>query len=302
MKQHLMSVLLSLMLASGLIVGCGQSQKHSTNVVEDKASWTEKQVIDYLYDYLIEKTEQEPNLCGEANIIIMTWKFRDAILGANNEALEEDTPDRLGNLIEPESSIESIWSRVFNGALRRLAHYDGDGWWSILIAGEWRLSERTEEVVAWNEEALELLEDITHCTYRSSMYGYHIDYPAVWTLTQIGNEGKVLIVAPESQVDILVDKHRRLEAGQSLGECASGFATFLSMVYQNFELTSLIKLENGDYQMNYEWVLGGNKICSRTHFMLHNGWVYMISGSAPKSTYESYLAEFDYAYNSFGFD
>jgi hypothetical protein len=134
------------------------------------------------------------------------------------------------------------------------------------------------------------------------MYGYHIDYPAVWTLTQVGDEGQVLIVAPEPQVDRLVDKPRKLEPGQSLGDCASGFAAFLSMIYQDFELISLVQLESGDYQMDLEWIVGGTEIHTRTYFILHEGSVYIISGSAPKSTYESYLDEFDYAYNSFRFD
>ena len=73
-------------------------------------------------------------------------------------------------------------------------------------------------------------------------------------------------------------------------------------LYQDFELISLVQLESGDYQMDFEWIVGGTEIHTRTYFVLYKGLVYMISGSAPKSTYDSYLHEFDYAYNSFGFN
>lgn len=164
---------------------------------------------------------------------------------------------------------------------------------------EWRVNERTREVVAWNEGATKLLEEIKHKRYRNNIHKYHIDYPAGWTLQQIGDEGKVLIMAPEPQIDIAIDEPRKLEPGQSLDECASGFTAFLSTVYQDFELVSLVKLAGGDYRMEYEWMLRGNEIYSRTYFVLHNEWFFMIIGSAPKSIYESYLNEFDYTYNSF---
>lgn len=303
MKRYLIPILVAvLVLVSGVTVGCIKSQEPGTTATEDKPSWTEKQVIDYLHEYLVNKAEQLSEHAAKAQKVVIGWAFRNAVFEANREALDEDKLDKLGELVYVQFGESSLEISTWTGALRRLAEYEGSGWWAIFIAGEWRVNEGTKEVVAWTGEAAKLLEEISHATYHSNMYGYHIDYPAGWTLTQIGDEGKILIVGPESQVDITIDKPRKLQPGQSLSEGASGFATFFSTVYKYFELINLVKLENGDYQMDYKWIVGETNIQSRTYFVLHKGWFYMISGSAPKSTYDSYLGEFDYAYNSFGFN
>ncbi|MBE0415504.1 MAG: hypothetical protein IBX36_03075 [Dehalococcoidia bacterium] len=293
MKRYFILILvLILVLTSGLTISCRQSK--------DKPSWTEKQTIDYLYGYLVNKAGQLQDADTRAKKIIIGWGFRNAVFEANREALGED--DKLGELVYMQFGELPLEIPTWVSALKRLAKYNGDGLWSVCIGNwKWQVNERTGEVAAQNEEAVKLLEDITHRTYRNSIYNYHIDYPVGWTVTQIGDEGKILIICPEPQIDILIDKPRKLQPGQSLGECASGFASFLSTVDQDFELISLVKLENGDYRMDFEWIVGGTKIHSRTYFVLHNAWVYMISGSAPRSVYESYLVEFDYAYDSFGF-
>lgn len=297
MKRYLIPILIVLVLASGLWVSCGE-----------KGALSEKQVIQMTYDYLITKAKQLQGAQAQAEKIIIGWGFRNAVFEANREALDEDDLDKLGELVYMQFSeplpgeIEPLRTATWTGALKKLAKYQGDGLWSVSIGDwQWQVNERTGEVEACSEEAKKLLLDIAHETYRNSIYNYHIDYPAGWTVTQIGDEGKILIICPEPQIDILIDKPRKLQPGESLGECASGFASFLSTVDQDFELISLVKLENGDYRMDFEWIVGGTKIHSRTYFVLHNAWVYMISGSAPRSVYESYLVEFDYAYNSFGF-
>jgi len=45
---------------------------------EDKASWTEKQVIDYLYEYLIDKARQLQG-AAQAKDIIIGAAFRKAM-------------------------------------------------------------------------------------------------------------------------------------------------------------------------------------------------------------------------------
>lgn len=296
MKRYLIPILIILVLSLGLVMGCG------TSPAEDKLL-DEEQVIQMTYDYLTAKAGQLQGAQGEK--IIIGWAFRNAVFAANKEALDENNLDKLGDLVDMQFSklLPSLRTPAWTGALEKLARYQGDGLWSVSIEDwEWELNERTGEVTAQNEEATKLLEEISHCIYHSNMYGYRIDYPAGWTVTEVGDEGQILIVAHEPQVDIAVDKPRRLEPGESLGDYASGFAAFLSMIYQDFELISLVQLEGGDYQMDFEWILGGTEIHTRTNFILQEGSVYMITGSAPKSTYESYLDEFDYAYNSFRFD
>jgi len=288
-----------LVLTSGLVVGCSQSQEPNATITEDKPSWTEKQAVDYLYEYLVNKAEQLSEDAAEAQKLIIGWGFQGAVLEAFRETIQD--LNSSSNL-EQVSADYGLDMPIYVDSFKRLASYIGDGWWAVIIGErEWQVNEKTEEIKARNEEAKRLLLDIAHQAYRNSIYNYHIDYLAGWTVTQVGDEGKVLITCPEPQIDILIDKPRKLQLGQSLGECASGFASFFSTLDQDFELISLVKLENGDYRMDFEWIVGETKIRSRTYFVLHNGWFYMISGSAPKLLYQSYLAEFDYAYNSFGF-
>jgi len=292
-----------LILISELMLGCNQSQESTTALEGDEASWTEKQVIDYLYEYLVSKAEQQPEASARANKIIIEWRFRNAVFKANREILDEETLDKLGKSVNMQFGESSLEISTWTGALKKLAKYDVDGFWSLAVDDcGWAVNERTGEVIAQNEEAAQLLREISHQTYRHSIYGYQIEYPAVWTVRQLNEEGKVLIICPEPQVDIAIDKPRKLELGQSLDECASGFATFFSVVYEDFELIDLIRLPNGDYRMEYEWIVGNTRIYSRTYFVLHNSWFFMITGSAPQSNYESYMDEFDYAYDSFGFD
>lgn len=310
-SRYLVPILVAavVVLTSVALEGCSQSQEPSATLAEDSARWTEKQVIEHLYGYLMDKAGQLQSARAEGEKVIIDWGFTNAIMKARREALEEDDLSDLGQWVEMEfneplgtlqkPSRPPIWT----GALKRLATYNGNGSWSVSTNDwEWLVDERTGEVIAENEEAAELLEEITHETYHHGIYNYHIDYPASWTVTQIGDEAKVLIICPEPQVDIAIDRPRKLQTGQSLGECASGFAAFLSTLDQDFELVSLVKLADGNYQMEFEWIVGGTTIHSRTYFVLHNSWVYIIAGSAPKSTHKSYLGEFDYAYNSFGFD
>ena len=39
-------------------MACSQSREPSTTITEDKVSWTEKQAVGYLYEYLVNKAEQ----------------------------------------------------------------------------------------------------------------------------------------------------------------------------------------------------------------------------------------------------
>jgi len=307
--RYLIPVLVAVIaLTSVSLVGCSQSQEPDTTLLQDKPSWTEKQVIEYLYVYLMDKAGKVQGVSAEAEKLSIAWEFRNAVIASFTETVKEDDVRKWGDPVEIELTqpggtlpgLERI--PTYTSGLRKLAEYSGNSWWGVSIAGQWRVNERTRDVVALNDEATKHLEKISHNTYQNYVYKYHIDYPADWTLKQIGDDGKVLIVAPEPQVDIAIDEPRKLPTGQSLGQYVSGFAAFFPTVYQDFMLVSLAKLENGDYQMEYEWVLGGTRIYSRTYFVLHNNWFYIIGCSAPKSTYESYRNEFDYAYNSFGFD
>ncbi len=300
MKKYLIPILLAgLVVASSLTIGCSQSQEPSTTT-EDKASWTEKQVIDYLYEYLVNKTEQLQEARAQAEKIIIGWGFQHAVLEAFKEVLDEG---ELGELVYMQFGDSSLEIPTWVGALKKLAKYNGDGLWSVSISDwEWQVNERTGEVKAQNNEAAKLLGEITHETYRSTIYGYYLEYPVGWTVTQVDGGSSVLIVSPEPQLDMLINQPYKLQTGQSLGEVASGFASFLSTTTADFQLIDLVQLWNGDYRMDYEWMVGGTRIYSRAYFVLHNSGVYIvIIGSAPKSMHQSYLTEFDYAYNSFRF-
>ncbi len=78
-------------------------------------------------------------------------------------------------------------------AIEKIAKYDGNRWWSVSIGDyEWYVDERTRKVLAQNEEAASLLEELTLKTYYNSSYGYYFDYPPLWTINA-EDENNVLI-------------------------------------------------------------------------------------------------------------
>ena len=190
MKRYLIPILIIMVLASGLTVGCS------------KGSWTEKQVIDYLYEYLIGKAEQLQGAV-QAKDIIIRWAFRKAIIEATSDMTDEDNIVNWGELIteNAESTQKiSIWAYAWTGALKRLVDYDKDGWWSVIIVDyKWRVNERTGEVITQNEEAVKLLEEITLKTYYNTRYDYYLDYPPLWSVNDKNmNEVWIYPSSPEA--------------------------------------------------------------------------------------------------------
>jgi hypothetical protein len=244
MKRYLIPILIIMVLASGSTLGCSQNQENSTTVVEDKGSWTEKQVIDYLYEYLIDKARQLQG-AAQAKDIIIGASFRKAIIEATRDMTDEDDIDKWGELIteNAESMQEmSIWAFAWTGALKRLADYDKDGWWSVIIGdSEWRVNERKKEVAAWNDEAAKLLEEITLETYYNSRYGYYLDYPPSW-LVNDKDMSNVWIYpsspeASEAYIFIHVISEEELAAFEGLlGYIATKLSLLQSQCYE-FEVT-----------------------------------------------------------------
>jgi len=275
---------------------------------------SEQQVVQMTYDYLATKANKPPLRTelswGTAGlqtpaVLASGWKsdFQLAIL-----SISDLDGDEVGELVHMQFWLGS--SSGWTGALKKIAKYQGNGLWFVSINDwEWQVNERTGEVLARNEETADLFVELSHRMYSTltplcyeeyfQHFCYSISYPAGWTVTEMGNEGRLAITCPEPQVDIGINEPFKLQPGQTLGESASGYVAFLTALYEDFQLLSLVNLENGDYQMDYEWIVGGTDIHSRTYLMLDNGWLYVITCSAPKSVYDTYLKEFDYSYNSY---
>lgn len=302
MKRYLIPILIVSVLALS-VIGCAQSHKPTPALKEDKPSWSEAQVIDYLYAYLVDKAEQVGGIEAELGEFRISENFRQVVVDANLETIRESTTWPPSE----EVSLKFFSLPVYVDSTKRLASYTEDSWWMVTIRDwQWLVNERTGEIKAENEAAKQLLRDITRNSYYDLIHNYAIAYPSGWKVVRFG-EDKVAFFEFESSELTCINiaaKVYKLKAGESLGEYASLIASFTGLsdlLAKDYQLNSLIRLENGDYQADYEYKAEGIQIWGREYFKLHNGWVYMISYRTPKSMYEYWLPEFNYSYESFCF-
>lgn len=155
----------------------------------------EKQAIETAYDYLISKAEQLQGITAWLKRNSISWGFESAVL----DVVSEFKTDELGDLVNMQfgESIqgepEPLKLSVFTSALEKIAKYDGNRWWAVSIGNyEWYVDERTSKVSAQNQEAANLLEELTLKTYYNGSYGYYFDYPPSWTINA-EDENNVLI-------------------------------------------------------------------------------------------------------------
>ncbi|NQT31610.1 MAG: hypothetical protein HQ588_04675 [Deltaproteobacteria bacterium] len=281
MKRYLILILLILVLASLLISSC-----------REHGALTEKQVIQMTYDYLIAKAEQLQGVYAEGEKIIIGWGFRNAVLEANEKAIEKDD---LGELVEMEldepvlGQPQPLKTVVWTGALMRLAKYSGDGLWSVTVSEwEWRVNERTGEVTAQNEEAVKLLEEITLKTYCNNEYSYCFDYPPSWVVINQSISG-VLICSPDSKSNVLTeinDQHYT-----DLNEYVLAKVSWLKDFFHEVEINESTDIHDKGYtvkRIEYTCLAGGQRWDNRHYFVLYEGKVYEIVSSAVPTAFEEY--------------
>jgi hypothetical protein len=116
-------------------------------------------------------------------------------MAAERDFLEEFEGGYLGPSVWMQfcGSVYSILPQSYSltlpisiAALKKLAKYDGDGFWSVNICGEWLVNDATGRVIAKDEEAIKLLEDLNLKNYTNEIYRYCIRYPASWSLVESG--------------------------------------------------------------------------------------------------------------------
>ncbi|MBN2075185.1 MAG: hypothetical protein JW762_06515 [Dehalococcoidales bacterium] len=290
-----------LILVSGLWIGCSQSPESSDAIPKDNPNWSEAQVIEYLYAYVIKKAEQFGGYEGVVLTMRLDYHFINAVHVANIETIREAT-----RLPLEKTSLE-FCSLVYVDSLKRLAAYTGGGYWMITTEdSKWLINERTGEVKGENEAAKQILRDIARNSYYDVIHKYDIVFPAGWKVVRLGEDKVAFFDYESSELTgiSIAAKVYKLKAGETLGQYASVIASLTGLggvAVKDYQLNSLIKLENGDYQADYEYEGEGIQIRGSEYFKLHNRWVYMISYRAPKSMYEYWLPEFNYSYKSFSF-
>jgi len=158
----------------------------------------EKQVIEITHDYLISKAEQLQGFESWLGKIRIGAAFKEGLYKANMEAIDKDFSD-LGEPVNMQFGVplqgesEPLKTPTWTSALEKIAKYDGNRWWSVSIHNwEWYVDEKTRKVVAQNEDAANLLEELTLKTYYNGSYGYYFDYPPSWTINA-EDEHNVLI-------------------------------------------------------------------------------------------------------------
>jgi hypothetical protein len=240
MRQYILQILVILVFSSFLLIsGCNEKMTQT----EQQGELTEKEVIQIAYDYLTTKASQLQGAAQGIDIVIQA-SFIKAIREATRDMMDEKEIEDWGDLISDniESSEEkSIWTATWTGALERIAEYTTDGWWLVTIGDSvWRVSEKNKDIVAWNEEALKLLEEITLKTYYNGKYGYYLDYPPSWFVNDI-DMSKVWIYpsepkANEAYIYINVTSEEELSAFEDSVEYIASKLNLIQSQINNFEL------------------------------------------------------------------
>lgn len=288
MKRYLIVLLIAVVvLPLAGLVSCNQKQDSNTSIqesntlIEDKASWSEKQVIDYLCEYLTDKAGQLQGLGGYVEKELIQWSFRTALGNATHEMMDEDDINKWGGLVTLNAgtmqrmSIQTTW---WTGALKRLADYDEGGWWSVNIVGSgWRVNERTKEIMAWTDKATKLLEEITLKTYYNNKYGYYLDYPPSWSVND-KDMSKVWMYpsssnAGEALIYINVIETAALSAFNGLQGYIIARLSLLQSTCYEFELT---EVTNTEMYYNYRLQEFSPRNKAKRYFIQYGNQVYEI--------------------------
>lgn len=296
MKRYLIQILIISVLASVVLVGCGR----------ERGALSEQQVIQMTYDYLTTRAEQLTGVEAELKEIEISWAFSNAL----TRALNEIDRDKLGDLVYMQLSrplpgtTTSLRTITWTGLLKKLAKYQGDGLWSVSIDDwEWEFNERTGEVIAQNEEAVNLLEEITLKTYHNTRYGYYLDYPPSWTIND-EDKSKVWIFpgsSEEGEVFVYIHVIEKVELAPFEG--LQGYMveklSLLQSLCHEFEL---IEATTSSIHYIYRLLSDSPKHEAKRYYVEYGSEVYEIvsSGAYAYDEYYSFSLLYD-PFDSFRF-
>lgn len=153
MQRHIIYLLtLVIALTSLVFTGC----KKETISFREPPEWTEKQVIEYLYRYLIDNAGRLQSSNVELEKAIIKSRFSQAITKAMVDVTDpKNTPLKSEDMNSVEFDEATLGLVTFKKAVEKIAHYIDDDWWSVSIENaEWRINEESKEVVAWNDLAV----------------------------------------------------------------------------------------------------------------------------------------------------
>lgn len=292
-----MLILVSILaLASLLLSSCGEI-----------GALTEEQVIQMTYDYLVTEAEQLQGVYAQAEKIIISWGFRNAVLAANKEVLEENN---LGELVEMEldeplaGQPEPLKTLTWTGALKKIAKYHGDGLWSVSIGDwEWHVYEGTGEVIARNEEAAKLLEEITLKTYHNTRFGYYVDYPPSWTINDEDKSEVWIFPSSPEAGEAFIFIHVIEEGELTIFEGLQGYIVAkLSLLQSQCYEFELIEKTATRIDYTYKLEKDSPRHEAKRYFIQHESKVYEILSSAELTAFTSHYGYLLYnPFDSFRF-
>ncbi len=142
MRRYLVPVLLAIaVLASGPAVGCAR----------DKPQLSEQEVVQTVYDYVMDKAGSLQGCAGRAEQKLFSWAVDSAAMSTwiklTGGPGSWGEPVDIGGRVYQDYCLNlkdirpiSTWT----GVLKKLAGYDGHGLWSVSIGHwEWRVDEET---------------------------------------------------------------------------------------------------------------------------------------------------------------
>jgi hypothetical protein len=319
LKKVLLAWIIIFVLVIIPTTSCLDTQSSFKQLV-DKPEWTEKEVIDYLYNYLMDMAALQRDKAwftgfagpGPMSLdeIDIERAFTEPIWKAYKESFDESTIDKpLGETVtllsRPSSGSMASELGTFASAdiLKKIAKYMGDGLWSVTISeDEWQVNERTEKIKPQNEYATSLIMGISPKTYYDSEAGYSIDYPPNWSIRKANSETfTAIFIEPPKSYPYIFIFNSPAPQDKSFKTCFSIAISTISRNWTGFKEVDSKQLEGGNYQLDYTWQYDGNPQRARNYFILHDNRIYSITYTSNENDFEYYSPIFNYAYKSFRF-
>jgi hypothetical protein len=268
-KRYLIPILAILVLASGLLLGCSQSEKPSSTTSKGGASLSKQEIRDYVSEWVESKALNKT--MGEA----LRWS--SALYWETTEYEYIGNHEWVVTIPYPRESED------------------------ILAGSKWAVNEVTREVRPLNDWAILTLFVMTHEIYKNPSFGYSLVYPCGWQV-KTQDKNAVIIMQPNNEAFIRVSV-REVKSLSIKDEALFAAAVSKSIAYEFVLVASEpeVKEKCEAWVLTYILRLDKNTNPFRLieHFILKNEYIYDVTFAASNEVSSKYAPEFNLLYSRF---